>query len=147
MSFHPTTQRLILRAPLLSDQQDFLRILNDFDVVKNLAPVPYPYTADHFRAFIAECEEKRRVGDAAVFAVTRAMDGAFIGLCAADRLADDIWEFGYWYGKPYWPKIWAPWHSPRAGLSTIRLRVTCSKNLGLSRRAPCSATVSAAAVR
>ena len=107
MSFHPTTQRLILRAPILSDTQDVVRILNDYDVVKNLAVVPFPFTEDHFRAALAETEQKRRAGDSRMFAVTRAMDGAFIGICASDRLQDDVWEFGYWYGRSYWRQGYA----------------------------------------
>ena len=107
MSFHPTTQRLILRAPMLSDAQDVVKILNDFDVVKNLALVPFPFTEEHFRAALAETERKRRSGDSRMFAVTRAMDGAFMGMCAADRIADDVWEFGYWYGRAYWRQGYA----------------------------------------
>jgi RimJ/RimL family protein N-acetyltransferase len=42
-----------------------------------------------------------------MFAVTRAMDGAFIGMCASDRVADDVWEFGYWYGRAYWRQGYA----------------------------------------
>ena len=107
MSFHPTTQRLILRAPMMSDTQDVVRILNDFDVVKNLAVVPFPFTEKHFRAALAETEQKRHCGNSRMFAVTRAMDGAFIGMCASDRMADDVWEFGYWYGRSYWRQGYA----------------------------------------
>jgi ribosomal-protein-alanine N-acetyltransferase len=107
MSFHPTTQRLILRAPMLGDTQDVVRILNDFEVAKNLAVIPFPFTEDHFRAALVEIEQKRRAGDSRMFAVTRAMDGAFIGMCASDRMADDVWEFGYWYGRSYWRQGYA----------------------------------------
>lgn len=107
MSFHPTTQRLVLRAPILSDTHDVVRILNDFDVAKNLAAIPFPFTEHHFRSALAETEQKRRSGDSRIFAVTRAMDGAFIGMCASDRMADDDWEFGYWYGRSYWRQGYA----------------------------------------
>jgi RimJ/RimL family protein N-acetyltransferase len=107
MSFHPTTQRLILRAPMLSDEQDVARILNDFDVVKNLAEVPFPFCGEIFRARVVAGEQKRRAGEASLFAVTRAMDGAFIGMCGVDRLEAGVWEFGYWYGKPYWRQGYA----------------------------------------
>src|SRR4029077_2829148 len=46
-------------------------------------------------------ERNRRAGVEFLFAVTRAMDGAFIGMCGAERLEADLWEFGYWYGKSY----------------------------------------------
>ena len=107
MSFHPTTQRLILRAPMLSDTHDVVGILNDFDVAKNLASVPVPFTEEHFLARLVEIERDRRAGAAFLFAVTRAMDGAFIGMCGVERLEVNVWEFGYWYGKPYWRQGYA----------------------------------------
>ncbi|HSC61718.1 MAG TPA: GNAT family N-acetyltransferase, partial [Rhizomicrobium sp.] len=76
MSFHPTTQRLILRAPMLSDAHDVVRILNDFDVAKNLTLVPIPFTEEQFRSRLVEIERARRAGTEFLFAVTRAMDGA-----------------------------------------------------------------------
>jgi RimJ/RimL family protein N-acetyltransferase len=107
MSFHPTTQRLILRAPVLADMTDMVAILNDFDVVKNLAPVPHPFTAAQCRERIVASAAERQAGTNYAFVVTRAMDGAFIGLCAIDRLAGGVWEFGYWYGRTYWGQGYA----------------------------------------
>jgi RimJ/RimL family protein N-acetyltransferase len=107
MSFHPTTQRLILRAPMLSDEHDVVRILNDFDVAKNLALVHLPFTEELFRARLVEIERARRVGAEFLFAVTRAMDGAFIGMCGLERLEANVWELGYWYGKSYWRQGYA----------------------------------------
>ena len=48
MSFHPTTQRLILRAPTLTELLAFVAILNDFDVAKNQHNVTHPFTAPLF---------------------------------------------------------------------------------------------------
>ena len=107
MSFLPTTQRLILRVPMLSDAQDVVRILNDFDVAKNLALVPVPFTEELFHVRLVEIERDRRTGVAFLFAVTRAMDGAFIGMCGVERLEVNVWEFGYWYGKSYWRQGYA----------------------------------------
>ena len=107
MSFHPTTQRLILRAPMLSDQPDLLPLLNDIDVVKNLAPMPYPYTDGDYREFLQRYDAERRAGTAQHYAVTRAMDGALIGMCYLSRSEPGVWELGYWYGKPYWRQGYA----------------------------------------
>ena len=107
MSFHPTTQRLILRAPMLSDQPDFVAILNDFDVAKNLQQVPHPFTEALFRESLARSDQERRAGTVYSFAVTRAMDGALIGMCSSERAENGAWEVGYWYGKPYWGQGYA----------------------------------------
>ncbi len=52
-------------------------------------------------------DRERQDGTGYSFAVTRAMDGALIGLCAADRGQNGAWEFGYWYGRPYWGQGYA----------------------------------------
>jgi RimJ/RimL family protein N-acetyltransferase len=107
MSFHPTTQRLILRAPTMTDMPAFVAILNDYDVAKNLRLVPHPFTDTQFREVLAYRDRQRQAGDDYAFAVTRAMDGAPIGLCSAERGENDAWEFGYWYGKQYWGQGYA----------------------------------------
>ncbi|HEY0106726.1 MAG TPA: GNAT family N-acetyltransferase [Rhizomicrobium sp.] len=107
MSFHPTTQRLVLRAPTMTDMPAFVALLNDYEVAKNLRPVPHPFTDTLFREFLAQSDQRRRDGTDYNFAVTRAMDGAFIGLCAIERGEAGAWELGYWYGRPYWGQGYA----------------------------------------
>ncbi|HEY4943807.1 MAG TPA: GNAT family N-acetyltransferase [Rhizomicrobium sp.] len=107
MSFHPTTQRLILRAPMMADMSAFVALLSDYDVVKNLGPVEYPYSNALFRDHLARSDGERRGGTDFAFAVTRAMDGAFIGICSVHAKAENAWELGYWYGKPYWGQGYA----------------------------------------
>jgi ribosomal-protein-alanine N-acetyltransferase len=108
MSFHPTTQRLILRAPMMSDMKVFVRLLNDYEVVKNLQQVPYPYTDAHFREYLARTDAERRDGTDFNMAVTRAMDGAFLGLVSVHRHQTDATaSIGYWYGRPYWGQGYA----------------------------------------
>ncbi|HWD26432.1 MAG TPA: GNAT family N-acetyltransferase [Rhizomicrobium sp.] len=107
MSFHPTTQRLVLRTPVMADVADMVAILNDYEVVKNLAPVPHPFTEDACRERIVVSAAERAAGNGYWFAVTRAMDGAFLGLCAVDKLAGGVWEFGYWYGRTFWGQGYA----------------------------------------
>jgi RimJ/RimL family protein N-acetyltransferase len=107
MSFHPTTQRLILRAPTMTDMPAFVAILNDYEVSKNLQQVPHPFTDTLFFEALARTDQERRCGSAYRFAVTRAMDGALIGMCSSERGEHGAWEFGYWYGKSYWGQGYA----------------------------------------
>ena len=107
MSFHPTTQRLILRAPTMTDMPAFVAILNNYDVAKNLRLVPHPFTDTLFRESLARIDQERRDGADYSFAVTRAMDGALIGMCSTERGENGAWEFGYWYGKSYWGQGYA----------------------------------------
>ncbi|MEI9997048.1 MAG: GNAT family N-acetyltransferase [Rhizomicrobium sp.] len=107
MSFHPTTQRLILRAPMMADTTAIVAILGDYEVAKNLAQVPHPFMERDFHDALQRDAAEREKGDCHRFAVTRAMDGALIGLCAVERIAGGIWDFGYWYGRPYWGQGYA----------------------------------------
>jgi ribosomal-protein-alanine N-acetyltransferase len=108
MSFHPTTQRLILRAPMMTDMKVFVPLLGDWEVARNLGPVPYPYTDTLFREYLARTDAERRDGTDYNMAVTRALDGAFIGVVSVHRHATDpTVELGYWYGRPYWGQGYA----------------------------------------
>lgn len=107
MSFHPTTQRLILRAPTMTDVPDFVRILDDYEVAKNLRWVPHPFTEAMCRESLQRIDREHGEGTARNFAVTRAMDGALIGLIAVSREAGGTWDFGYWYGRQYWNQGYA----------------------------------------
>jgi RimJ/RimL family protein N-acetyltransferase len=107
MSFHPTTQRLVLRALMLTDMPACVAILNDYAVAKNLQKVPHPFTDSQFRDALLRMDRQRRDGSVHGFAVTRAMDGALLGMCSIERGDNGAWEFGYWYGKPYWRQGYA----------------------------------------
>ena len=101
------TNRLVLRPICANDIPAFVPLLNDFDVVKNLAPVPHPYTDRDGREFIAGTEKRRDEGLVLNYAV-RLLDETFIGFCTANvedegrRAGDGKRELGYWYGKPFW---------------------------------------------
>jgi RimJ/RimL family protein N-acetyltransferase len=107
MSFHPTTQRLVLRAPLMTDMVDVVRLIGDYDVAKNLRRVPHPYSDTLYREFLAQTARQRQDGTDFSFAVTRALDGAFIGICSVHQGEDGGWELGYWYGRPHWGQGYA----------------------------------------
>jgi RimJ/RimL family protein N-acetyltransferase len=107
MSFHPTTQRLVLRAPTMTDMPAFVDLLCDYEVAKNLRAVPHPYSETLFREFLAKTDQERRDGSDFHFAVNRAMDGAFLGMCSISKEEDGVLRFGYWYGRPYWGQGYA----------------------------------------
>src|SRR5262245_54356614 len=83
---------LLLRPPRAADISDFLPLLNDFDVAKNLSPVPHPYTEDDACAFIVRVNHGLRTGTDYIFAVLL-RPSCFIGLCGVHPSGD--WEFGY----------------------------------------------------
>jgi len=106
------TNRLVLRPICANDISAFVPLLNDFDVVKNLAPIPHPYTEQDGREFIAATEKRRAEGLVLNYAV-RLSDETFIGFCTANsedegrRAGEGKREVGYWYGKPFWGRGYA----------------------------------------
>jgi RimJ/RimL family protein N-acetyltransferase len=109
------SERLVLRPIGLADVPAFVPLLDDFDVVKNLAPVPHPYTEQLGREFITRTEVRRAAGDVMNLAVTL-RDGTFIGFCTANAHDDGdepvereqgVLELGYWCGKRFWNKGYA----------------------------------------
>jgi RimJ/RimL family protein N-acetyltransferase len=104
MSIFLETERLLLRHPRAADISHFLPLINDFDVSKNLSRAPYPYTEDDACAFIVAVTRAIAAGTDHVFAILLKPE-AYIGTCGLHP--ERGWEFGYWYGKPYWGKGYA----------------------------------------
>ena len=104
MSILLETERLLLRPPKAADISQFVPLLNDFEVAKNLSRVPYPYTEDDACAFIVRMASALAAGTGYVFAILL-KPGMFIGLCGLHP--DSGWELGYWLGKPFWGRGYA----------------------------------------
>ena len=104
--FRLETPRLLLRPPEPGDVGAIAIQMSDWDVVKNLARAPYPYTENHARDFIARQEEGRAKGADYVFAVVQKPDNALVGMCGV-HLREDGFELGYWIGRPHWKQGYA----------------------------------------
>lgn len=101
------TERLLLRPQGADDFPAVVALLNDFDVAKNLARVPHPYTEEDARAFLAKGAEDRARGQSYPFTLLQKSDGALIGGCGLRLQDDGIFELGYWLGRPFWGKGFA----------------------------------------
>ena len=85
---HLTTARLVLRPLAAGDESACVAALAEFDVVRWLAPVPWPYRAGDFRAFLVDPVPVAR------WAITQ--DGTFVGMIGLDH------HFGYWLCRSGW---------------------------------------------
>jgi [ribosomal protein S5]-alanine N-acetyltransferase len=99
MSVLLETERLLLRPPRAADISHLVPLLDDYEVSKNLSPVPHPYTEEDASAFIVRVNYDLATGTDYVFAI-RLRSGVFIGLCGVHPQRG--WEFGYWLGRPFW---------------------------------------------
>ncbi|WP_169583323.1 GNAT family N-acetyltransferase [Rhodobacter capsulatus] len=85
---HLVTERLLLRPLGAQDEAACVAALAEFEVVRWLAPVPWPYGAGDFRAFLADPVPAAR------WVICR--DAAFLGMIGLQG------QFGYWLARPAW---------------------------------------------
>ena len=74
------TQRLILRRPRLRDAPRIASLLNNFEVTKNLARVPYPYTINMAVDWLMR-QKKEWSPDSITFAICEPRHGGFPFQC------------------------------------------------------------------
>ncbi len=99
------TDRLTLRPWRTEDAPALHRLLNDWEVIRTLAVVPFPYDRAHADDWIAEAAVRLQEGGAYQLAITGVDNGAEhlvggIGL-QLDPAARSA-ELGYWVGRSYW---------------------------------------------
>jgi 8-oxo-dGTP diphosphatase len=99
------TDRLTLRPWLPGDATALHRLINDWEVVRSLAEVPYPYSRDLADEWVALSAARLVDGTAYNLAITGTDDGTEIlvggiglRIDATARSAD----LGYWVGRAYW---------------------------------------------
>lgn len=95
-------ERLRLRPLEASDAGRLFDLINDFDVVRNLSAVPWPYEREMADAFIRDSIDREAEGRDFRRAIQlRDGDGLIGGMdLRLDGAERD--SFGYWLGKAYW---------------------------------------------
>jgi RimJ/RimL family protein N-acetyltransferase len=102
------TERLRLRAIEAHDASRIIELLNDFEVSKMLATVPYPYTQAHFEEFLA----RDRAAAARQASLVLAIDcGDLVGIMGLSDIqtieGGRIATLGYWVGRAFWGRLYA----------------------------------------
>ncbi len=96
------TSRLVLRPLTESDLDDLVRGLNNFNVSKMTARIPYPYGLDDARAFLALCQAEE-AGVLRLSIARREAPALVIGGVGYEALDEtDAAEIGYWLAEPEW---------------------------------------------
>jgi RimJ/RimL family protein N-acetyltransferase len=90
------TARLVLRPPMETDLDDIVAEINDFDVVRMLARVPFPYSLADAQDFLSWSRTSRNDIN-----LVLARSGKVIGCAGVNDLGATC-EFGYWLGKSHW---------------------------------------------
>jgi 8-oxo-dGTP diphosphatase len=126
------TARLTLRPLALEDAAPLHRQVNDWEVAKTLARVPFPYPRELADEWIASTWAQMDAGEAWHLAIEA--EGALVGCVGltldrrgGGQLGEAKAELGYWVGRPSWGQGLAPeaagalsrWAIDALGLSTI----------------------------
>lgn len=101
------SERLVLRAPHIDDIDALAHLANNAKVATMVSRMPHPYTVTDARAFVGRAANGG-IGKA-VYAITKADDGRFLGCCGIEQDASDPSraEIGYWLGEPFWNQGYA----------------------------------------
>jgi len=93
------TARLTLRPLMREDLPDLVRTLNNLNISRWLARVPYPYTLTDAEDFLSLCATPK--DNSLRLAIT--MGGSVIGFISYEQAEDGISaEFGYWLAQQCW---------------------------------------------
>ncbi|MEL7017949.1 MAG: GNAT family N-acetyltransferase [Pseudomonadota bacterium] len=99
------TGALSLRLPVDGDAAQITRFLQDYEIVKMLGRVPWPYGEADARWWINNAHEQAVIGQEYVLVIIHA-DHGLIGSCGLQKTPspDDlsVWELGYWIGRSHW---------------------------------------------
>ncbi|HEY80869.1 MAG TPA: N-acetyltransferase [Anaerolineae bacterium] len=102
------TSRLILRPFREADIPDIVALLQERDIHRMITDIPYPYSEQNAREWLAHQQKSREEGTEYTFAVMRKEDQQLLG---AIKIRPDMRhrkaEVGYWIGKPYWGRGYA----------------------------------------
>ncbi|HYD99170.1 MAG TPA: GNAT family N-acetyltransferase [Alphaproteobacteria bacterium] len=95
------TERLRLRPFRADDVAPLVALLGEWQVVRWLSRMPWPYTADHAADWVGTVMEEHEAGRPGHFAIAWRGDDVLVGGIGLTPQGDDA-ELGYWLGRPYW---------------------------------------------
>lgn len=99
------TERLKVRPWQPEDAADLHRLLNDWEVIRTLAVVPFPYSRALADDWVASSVQRLDAGLAYQLAITGIENGTelLVGGIGLRFGADKrVAELGYWVGRAYW---------------------------------------------
>jgi 8-oxo-dGTP diphosphatase len=99
------TERLILRPFAPEDAGDLHRLINDWEVCRNLAVVPFPYSRAEAEAWIASTQASLANNEAWQLAIVGHEEGREIVVGGVGVRVDETGRFGilgYWVGRRFW---------------------------------------------
>lgn len=98
-----TTERLLLRPLVPADAEAMHRLVNDWEVARNLASVPFPYPRELADEWITSTREALAEGHAYALAITgREGENELLVGVVGLKITARIGRLGYWVGRRFW---------------------------------------------
>jgi 8-oxo-dGTP diphosphatase len=97
-----TTARLTLRRPKPNDAPAITCAINDWEVVRWLSRVPYPYQQADAAEFIDRSEVAWAERNASRFVII--LKNEIVGGIGLERHDKSLFDLGYWIARRYWNK-------------------------------------------
>ena len=94
------TERLILRPLTERDLDDLVAAINDFQIVRNTARIPFPYGRQDAEDYLA-LTRKAGPNDLHLSIALKETPTRVVGGASAEGGPDDA-ELGYWIARPLW---------------------------------------------
>ena len=95
-----TTARLTLRHPKPNDAPAITRAINDWEVVRWLSRVPYPYQQADAAEFIDRSEIAWTERNASRFVII--LKSEIVGGIGLERHDKSLFDLGYWIARRHW---------------------------------------------
>ena len=96
------TDRLILRAFVLSDSSRVKALAGSKLIADVVTSIPHPYPEKLAREWIQSHPKKWTNKEQASFAITLKETGEVLGAISLMNIEEDVGELGYWIGVNYW---------------------------------------------
>ena len=100
-----TTERLILRAPEMSDAAQLSKLADNIKVAAMMTGMPHPYTKGDAETFICRMAQSDRTGCTHV--LTLAQTGIVLGCAGLSLDREEKLQLGFWLGEPHWGRGYA----------------------------------------
>ena len=95
-----TTDRLFLKKPEIDDVLGVVRAIDDWEVVRWLSRVPFPYREQDAVSFVDSSQLGFDNGTAYRFLIF--FEKQVVGCVGLDRHESQTYELGYWIAKKWW---------------------------------------------
>lgn len=99
------TKKFTLRPILLKDAKDLAKNLNNWNVVRYLSSLPFPYELQHAKQYIKRMNNEAKKEHPENYVLAIEINNEVVGAVAIHKMAQNHKaEMGYWLAEQHWGK-------------------------------------------